>query len=59
MRFLHLLCLVGAALSPLIALAAVTYTCGVGAIDTRRPVVQITAEGRIETGPLGLTVIVR
>lgn len=45
---------------PLVGAAAgVKVTTSVGEIDTRRPVLQTTDAGEVDTSPLGATIIIR
>lgn len=45
---------------PLVGAAAgVKVTTSVGEIDTRRPVLQTTDTGKVDTSPLGATIIIR
>ena len=39
--------------------AGVKLTTSVGEIDTRRPVLQTTDAGKVDTSPLGATIIIR
>ena len=45
---------------PLVGAAAgVKVSTPVGEIDTRRPVLQTTDTGKVDTSPLGVTIIIR
>ena len=44
---------------PLALAAGVVFNSPAGAVDTRRPVLWQTGEGTVDTGPLGIVVIIR
>ena len=44
---------------PLVLAAGVVFNSPAGAVDTRRPVLWQTDEGRVDTGPLGIFIIIR
>lgn len=44
---------------PLVRAAGVVFNSSAGAVDTRRPVQWQTGEGTVDTGPLGIVVIIR
>lgn len=39
--------------------AVVTASSNLGVVDTRRPIVELTASGRVCTRPLGMLIILR
>lgn len=59
MRFLSCSCFVGLVALSLGGRAAVLSMSDAGVVDTRRPIMQITAARQVDTRPLGLMFIVR
>lgn len=59
MRFLLYCFLFGVAVVAQSGLAAVTSTSDLGVVDTRRPIMQMTAARQVDTRPLGMMLIVR
>lgn len=59
MRFLSCSCLVCVAALSLSGPAAVVSTSAFGVVDTRRPIMQVTAARQVDTRPLGMMLIVR
>ncbi|MDO5318469.1 MAG: hypothetical protein Q4G65_07590 [bacterium] len=59
MRFLLCCFLFGVAMVTPSGLAAITSASNLGVVDTRRPIMQMTAARQVDTRPLGMMLIVR